>query len=415
MQAGYKIALGIYYALFGTIGFLGNTAVLYAASRNRKRWQNISYIYLIFLAITDLLGSIIIVPYFMISLHLPAFEESLRQKYSLPCQFGAFFVYAIGINRILSLALMSADRYFAIMRPFLYKKFVEGWKVVIANCLVLLQSLATNLPMLIVPNWTNYDGKPGAPCGFVWDGKLGYLIPYIILNFLIPLLVLVATNVVVFNVARKQRKQIIAENSRLRVGKKKESFVFGINETDSGEPTPADTDSCPFQKKQTSTPISGCHGGCKESKVKCNNNMCCLQTGQRFIRPANLFTVEEDKPAYSIHTEEIIIAKNSAVIESAAGKSCRRAKTERISVHDIVIAFSTLVIVLVFTVTWFPFALSRVTFVLNRKLFSWNTVIWTSSLTIINSACNPLIVLGTRRDFQSILKEKLRFLRCART
>ncbi|XP_065069901.1 uncharacterized protein LOC135694936 [Rhopilema esculentum] len=415
MQTGYKIALGIYYALFGTIGLLGNIAVLYAALKNRKQWRNISYIYLIFLAMTDLLGSVIIVPYFMISLFLPAFKESLRQKYSLPCQFGAFFVYAIGINRILSLALMSADRYFAIMRPFLYKKFVEGWKVVIANCLVLLQSLATNLPMLIVPNWTNYDGQPGAPCGFVWDGKLGYLIPYIVLNFVIPLLVLVASNVVVFNVARKQRKQILAENTRVRVGIKKESLVFGMNEADSDEPTPADTDSCPFQKTPTSTAISDCHGGCKGSKVKCNNNMCELQTGERCIRPANLFTVDEDKPAYSIHTEEMIMAKNSAVIESAAGKSSRRAKTERISLHDIIIAFSTLVIVLVFAVTWLPFALSRVTFVLNRRLFSWNTVIWTSSLTIINSACNPLIVLGTRRDFQSILKEKLRFFRSART
>ncbi len=163
------------------------------------------------LSIADLLTSVVNIPFFMFGLDLPDYEPSQKQTYNLTCRLAIFFVYSCGVQRILSLTVMSVDRYIAILHPFRYQVCTQGSKILVLNCYTVVQSIATSLPLLIIPGWVGYDGMPGSPCGLVWKGKFAFLAAFFLLNFVIPCFILVVTNVRVFMVSRKQRKRLLEE------------------------------------------------------------------------------------------------------------------------------------------------------------------------------------------------------------
>eukprot|EP00112_Aurelia_sp_Birch-Aquarium-sp1_P005044 Seg1573.2 transcript_id=Seg1573.2/GoldUCD/mRNA.D3Y31 product="hypothetical protein" protein_id=Seg1573.2/GoldUCD/D3Y31 len=57
--------------------------------------------------------------------------------------------------------------------------------------------------------WVRYIGMYGAACGFKWaQGKYEYIVPTIALNIFLPTVIIIATNVKVFAVARAHRRSI---------------------------------------------------------------------------------------------------------------------------------------------------------------------------------------------------------------
>ena len=499
MQLTGKILFGLFNTLIVIIAPIGNACLLYAILSKKKHREVVSNTYLVTLAITDLLASIIIASYNLLSLNLPEYSASLAEKYSEPCKAGIFFVYAIGINRILALTLMSLDRYFAILHPFLYQRFINHRRAVAMNLFIAAQSCVTNLPMSLIPGWANYDGKPGAPCGFLWDGKLPYLVPYAVLNFCIPLTVLVFSNIKVFVVARKQRRQILLMQRREQCSKKEEAPVipspvtnFPTTAVESPEENTVDLpqNSCYLDANNKHKPLYVPHA---ESKFASKNpeevfeTACSGNSSFPIARSQNMENlhdlmeegdIREDSFQLANETElrklgaasEIKLrtslsfkkqslssgsvenadlrrfANTSTVCPSAAPTTChlkeikeskiennatdfctyhdkditknfcnfqenvseKTGKTQKMMVHaqDIVITFSTIVIVILFFTSWLPFAISRVIFVVDRRLFSWHTVVWTAALTLVNSAGNPLLVLGTRRDLRKTIKKR---------
>ena len=458
MQLTGKILFGLFNTLIVLIAPIGNACLLYAILSKKKHRKVVSNTYLVTLAITDLLASIIIAPYNLLSLNLPEYSASLAEKYSEPCKAGNFFVYAIGINRILALTLMSLDRYFAILHPFLYQRFINHRRAVAMNLFIAAQSCVTNLPMALIPGWTNYDGKPGAPCGFLWDGKLLYLVPYAVLNFCIPLTVLVFSNTKVFVVARKQRRQILSMQRREKCSKK--GGAFGI--PSSVTHFPATAVESPEENK-VDLPQNSCYLDAKSTQKSLSGFQTANETE---TEPRNLGDVSEIKHRTSLllHSQNLFsssvenagsrnVANSSIVCPSAAPTTChlkeikeskiennvrdlcinfdkdekqnlsnvqdnaneKGGKTQKLMMHaqDIIITFSTIVIVIIFFTSWLPFAISRIIFVLDRRLFSWHTVVWTATLTLVSAAGNPLIVLGTRRDLRKTIKKRCKIGECS--
>ena len=500
MQLTGKILFGLFNTLIVLIAPIGNACLLYAILSKKKHRKAVSNTYLVTLAITDLLASIIIAPYNLLSLNLPEYSASLAEKYSDPCKAGNFFVYAIGINRILALTLMSLDRYFAILHPFLYQRFINHRRAVAMNLFIAAQSCVTNLPMALIPGWTNYDGKPGAPCGFLWDGKLLYLVPYAVLNFCIPLTVLVFSNTKVFVVARKQRRQILSMQRREQCSKKGGAFGipssvthFPATAVESPEENKVDLpqNSCYLDAKSTQKSLNMPHAESKfasknpekipEAIVSGNSSFPIandlvkkgdileggFQTANETeTEPRKLGDVSEIKHRTSLllHSQNLFsssvenggsrnFANSSIVCPSAAPTTChlkeikeskiennvtdmcinfdkdekqnlsnvqdnaneKVGKTQKPMMHaqDIIITFSTIVIVIIFFTSWLPFAISRIIFVLDRRLFSWHTVVWTATLTLVSAAGNPLIVLGTRRDLRKTIKKRCKIGECS--
>ena len=511
MQLGVKIFYGIFNTIIAIIGPISNVCLLYIIFSTKKHRKLISNTYLVTLAITDLLGSIVVAPYFLISLNLPKYDESLKEKYKEACKAGSFFVYSVGINRILALTLMSADRYLAILHPFVYQRIVNHRRVIAMNLFITFQAFVTNLPMSLMPGWVNYDGKPGAPCGFLWDGKLPYLVPYAMLNFGIPLVILLVSNISVFITARKQRRKILSMQVAQPIGRK--VTVFGIRcsatnleafesaQSEGINPTP--NNSCSVREKDSTkadnTPeITSvlCLNDAKQDKeteesskmssIVFNDTATCdimVKNGdnQRLenfplrevvlrnaknererIERLRTHTLNDNKDhtfkncsisigaqradsrIFSIGTANPELSKVSCrnkdamtTIWNKAGlhQDCatgnevksdreivktdvcfpfpkrnkpRRHENLTLRTHDIIITFSTIVLVVVFLISWSPFAFSRVAFVLDRRLFSWDAVVWTTALTVISCVCNPLIVLGTRRDLQRTIKDRFK-------
>lgn len=359
MQLGAQISFGIFNAVVAIFGTILNSCVIFAILSTRNHRRTLSNTYLLTLATTDLLASVLVAPYFLLSLNLPTYDVSLKAKYRDACKAGNFFIYTVGINRILALTFMSADRYMAILHPFWYQRTVNQKRVIAANLYIILQSSVTNLPMSLIPGWVNYDGRLGAPCGFMWDGKLPFLIPYCILNFGLPLVVLIGSNITVFVTARKQRKRIIA----LRVG----------DET------------------------RRCNG------ILPIHSLSSLQTGA-----GNNAKVELTPHEIDIHGNYGRLSDGDKKKTRKSEKSDKVTGERQLQTQDIIITFSTIFLVVAFLITWLPFAISRTAFVLDRQLFSWHVVVWTTVLTLLNSLLNPLIVLGTRRDIQRTLKDRFK-------
>ena len=494
MQLVLKIIYGIFITLIIIIAPAGNGCLLFAILSTKKHRKIVSNIYLVTLAITDLLGGIINGSYFLMSLNLPEYNENLKEKYLIPCKAGNFFIYAIGINRILALTLMSVDRYLAILHPFLYQRIVSRRGAVAMSIFITIQSCATNLPMSLIPGWVNYDGKPGAPCGFMWDGKLSYLTPYAILNFGIPVIVLLVSNATVFVIARNQRRRILLLQLNKPCGKKK--GIFGM--PSSLTQFPATANESPVEKDSE---MDQCDGenhsqntlNMRKAKLGFSSNSPerlskhddsafdgrdhskenfynIAEQGEVFddnfqlakrpqfsnkehlngTKHENCSLPNHDVSAVSVesvqsqccikHTSlssnNAWLVKNIEKTEPSKDEICSNAKKygtknsrdvsrnkkeehaldvknemgktgmPTIRAQEIIITFSTIVIVILFLISWSPFVFARIAFVADRRLFSWHVVVWTTALTLISSAGNPLIVLGTRRDLRGTIKKR---------
>ena len=500
MQLTGTILFGLFNTLIVIIAPIGNACLLYAILSKKKHRELVSNTYLITLAITDLLASVILAPYNLLSLNLPEYSASLAEKYSEPCKAGIFFLYAIGINRILALTLMSLDRYFAILHPFLYQRFINRRRAVAMNVFIVALSCVTNLPMSLIPGWVNYDGKPGSPCGFLWDGKLPYLVPYAILSFCIPLTVLVFSNTKVFFVARKQRRQILLMQKKEQCKREGAPGIPSSAKNFPGSPKENKNDIpkniCHLDSSNRQNPQYMPHVKSKCSTkypeeapkvvVKGNSSFSIAksQNGENFhdlveddifedrFEPANeteprklggdleikhrtsLSLKKQDLSSGSVENSDLRRFVNTSTACPSAtptisdlkdikepnkgnniGDFCtisakdgtrnfchfpentteRTGKTQKPMIHaqDIIITFSTIVIVILFFTSWLPFTISRIIFVLDRRLFSWHTVVWTSALTLVSAAGNPLIVLGTRRDLRKTIKKRCRIGECS--
>lgn len=443
------------------------------------------------LAITDLLGGIINGPYFLISLNLPENSEDLKEKYLEPCKAGNFFMYAIGINRILALTLMSVDRYMAILHPFLYQRIVSRRRAISMSLFITVQSFATNLPMSLIPGWVNYDGKPGAPCGFLWDGKLSYLAPYAILNFGIPVIVLLVSNAKVFVIARNQRRRILMLQLNKPCGKKK--GIFGMSnsmiqfpiasnespvekENEMVQHDGENHDQSTFNMLQTKLAVSSNSpeklsrhdDSAFDGRIRNKENFHSIAEQEglfdgsfqfaKKLQLSNMEHVSETKhgvcpipnqDAFTVSVEsaqprnciqQIPLSSNTGWLDENIGKiepsknelcstpnrygtkskrgidkdkkkelildvknEVGRDEMPTIRAQEIIITFSTIVIVILFLISWSPFVFARIAFVVDRRLFSWHAVVWTTALTLVSSAGNPLIVLGTRRDLRETI------------
>ena len=427
MELGFKIVLGIFYILIGIFGLIGNILVIYAIFAKPKHRQRPSNIYLLSLAFTDIFSSLIVVPYFMISLDLPVYNPSQLDKYKGPCQAGAFFVYVTGINRILALSVLSADRYLAILHPYTYQRYVGRRKVLFANFCIYLQSIATNLPLVIIPSWVNYDGKPGSPCGFMWKGKYGFLMPYLTFNFLLPVVVLFISNIRVFTVARKQRLRIEAEQKKFcRINHK--GSIFALNNVASIWRVPMETEKNSSQG-ETETRKDGCQQMCRNSTIiKMNDRPKGRVEREENQNTRKRDSIESTSTTASIDGNDLAEVKKNKETKLAtacekddtnqsSNRTKRKQAKQRWSVYaqDLIITFSTIVLVIVFLISWLPFAISRSIFVADRSFFSWDVVAVTSSLTMVSSGCNPLIIIGTRRDLRKTIKEKIKLnFRCSK-
>ena len=201
-----------YYSLVLVVGLALNIAVLYVILASRIHRQIVSNLFLVVVLIADVLFCIFNAPYNLVSLtiELPPLNEDTAEKFDVECKASIFLVYSLSIAKILTLMLLSLDRFCALRWPFLYSKYSSKRLVLKLTAFVWLQAFVTTLPATFKEGWVSYTGSGGSMCGFKWGtAKLPYVGTVMALDFVLPTIALFVANIGVFVMARKQRKRAL--------------------------------------------------------------------------------------------------------------------------------------------------------------------------------------------------------------
>ena len=205
-----KAIASFVYASVLVFGTSGNLIILISILFRKEARRKQSNIFIVSLSLTDFLTSTVCGPYYIRSLYVSEFI-SKEGTQSWLCSIVLVAVYYLSIESIMSLALISLDRCFAVRMPFWYQRWVTRRFCVIAVCSSWAYSLIAVFPPIFKSDWIVYQNDAGSPCGFEWEkADTTYIILSFSISFFTPTIVICITNILVFKTAKEQQLKIKA-------------------------------------------------------------------------------------------------------------------------------------------------------------------------------------------------------------
>ena len=174
--------------------------------------RNLTHLFVLNLCILDLLCAFTVMPVSIVS--SITIEWKLGDAY---CKANGFFNAFFAFSSILTLCLISVERYYSIARPMDHAANMTPTKTIVLITYIWLQSALFAMPPLVGLNSYAYSKHRGH-CTFVWEHSpthIAYVVLVGCVCFLLPATVLVVTYCNVFRVARQAARQI------------KPSYTFG--------------------------------------------------------------------------------------------------------------------------------------------------------------------------------------------
>ncbi len=170
------------------LSVVGNIAVIIAVMRTPRLREKTSNIFLINLSLTDLMNATLVMPSTVFSLIADQWLFGAFLCYA-QCAFNYWFI----IVSMLTLAMISIDGYYAVVRPLHYMNIVTPTLTKVAVSYAWLQGFAFAL-IPVIYNWVVFDYWE-VVCAINWDGysqegALTYVITAFIFCFLIPAIVM---------------------------------------------------------------------------------------------------------------------------------------------------------------------------------------------------------------------------------
>ncbi|UJR14687.1 hypothetical protein I4U23_001680 [Adineta vaga] len=193
--------IGYYFLVLWIAGTILNGSVLYILIRNKELRQSSTNLLIGGLLFADFIGSCFELP-------LPTFSLIYcRWIFTYAgCVFEAIVVYFAGCSNMYMLCLISIDRYRKINRPFFTRR-IETKPIYLAIASTYLLSLFWALIPLAGWSSYNYEGI-GISCSINWIGRslniVSYNITIFIFVYLIPVLIIVITNIKIYSTIRNQ-------------------------------------------------------------------------------------------------------------------------------------------------------------------------------------------------------------------
>ena len=209
-----RIFLSTICVLVFIIGTFINIGLLIVFLRSRELRNRVSSVYIISLLLAQIVACLYEVPYYFLSiaLKLPAPPQ---EQYRNVCRISMFITFLLASLKVLSLTVMSLDRYLAISFPFVYERFISKTKAWLCIGYIWAQSLGFTIPLLVIKDWTDYEGGCGYACGLIWQNADNfYVVLSSTMSIAIPCVIMAFTNIKVFLTARRQHIQINSERHR---------------------------------------------------------------------------------------------------------------------------------------------------------------------------------------------------------
>ncbi|XP_035700249.1 galanin receptor type 1-like [Branchiostoma floridae] len=191
--APQAIAIPVVFSIIFLIGVTGNALVITIMSCNERNRRNTTSVFILNLAIADLMFIVFCVPFQGTIYTLPEWIFG-----GFMCKFVNYLIYVTMLSSTFTLTAMSFDRYLAVMYP-ITTAYLRTWKVATVSCLVIWAvSFATASPYAIYYNlyrkywpsdgwfrlcydqWPNSQGRPIFIASLFF---IGYVLPFLIITF----------------------------------------------------------------------------------------------------------------------------------------------------------------------------------------------------------------------------------------
>ncbi|XP_028318077.1 alpha-1A adrenergic receptor-like [Gouania willdenowi] len=216
------VLLGMVIVVFMVFGVLGNILVILAVVFHRH-WRSVTHYFIANLAAADLLLSSAVLPFSAAS------EARGHWVFGRPfCSVWAALDVLCCTASILSLSVISIDRYLAVSYPLRYPAMVTGRRGLTAVAVLWVVSAAISVGPLF--GWKEPDPEDEAVCTITEEP--GYALFSALGSFYVPLAIILVMYCKVYTVARKQSQML--EGGRTRPGVEVEGVVLRIHR---GSPT----------------------------------------------------------------------------------------------------------------------------------------------------------------------------------
>ncbi|XP_022080135.1 somatostatin receptor type 5-like [Acanthaster planci] len=188
--------------IFAITGIIGNTLVIIVYV-HRRRMRNTTNAFIVNLAVADLITSIFIIPVPVLSNIPPIWVGRMYCK----TIFNSVFMWISIVASILTLTMVSLERYFAVVHPVKYRVIFSKWRPrAIMACAWLCSIIINTFNLYVV------DLHKGGYCYNNWP-SLGfrYLIAtsVFLLEYFVPMIIMLVANIVTVRTLKSQARALL--------------------------------------------------------------------------------------------------------------------------------------------------------------------------------------------------------------
>ncbi|XP_077292756.1 cholecystokinin receptor type A-like [Arctopsyche grandis] len=198
------------YATIFLLAVVGNSLVVITLAQN-KRMRTVTNVYLLNLAISDLLLGVFCMPFTLVGQVLRNFVFGPAMCKLIP------YIQAVSVSvGVWTLVAISLERYFAICRPLKSRRWQTQFHAYKMIAVVWIASLAWNSPILVVSTLKAMRGRAGHKCREEWPStgsEQAYNLFLDVMLLLIPLLIMSLAYSLIVSKLWKGLKREIKHNS----------------------------------------------------------------------------------------------------------------------------------------------------------------------------------------------------------
>lgn len=200
-----KVFLGIIVGLMCVTALVANFLVIFVVYRNTALRQQFSSVFIVNLAMGDFLTALFSMPLSLGALVYRGWPFS-----SLLCHFNGFSNQILGISAILTLAVISIDRFYAVIKPLKYRAKMTMQKAFNSVCYVWVQSALFSLVPALHGWYIFNDNYFFCTFSSVYRNtrEIAFTYCLYLFNFGAPLIIMLGAYYKIFQVARRHSQRI---------------------------------------------------------------------------------------------------------------------------------------------------------------------------------------------------------------
>ena len=160
----------IFLAIVNTMAISGNISVCYAVYRN-QRLRSVSNMFVVALAVSDLLISVSCMP-----LSVATLVQSRWVFGTTVCQLQGFAIFTFAMSSLNTMGIIAISRYFCVVKPARYIVLFRKQRIVLYTAAVWCMALIGSVPPLIFQTG-GYTFQPGkAMCMYPFQSNIAYTV-----------------------------------------------------------------------------------------------------------------------------------------------------------------------------------------------------------------------------------------------